>query len=183
MRITGGQFGGRQLKMSDDNEIRPTTDKVRQAIFNMIAARLDIREMVVADLFCGSGTLGLEALSRGAGFCTFIDFSSKSLAVTKQNIETLGVQHQTKTIKDDAIRVHKVHIEQSVDLVFMDPPFGKRVEEETLENLGKAYWLGYKAMIVVETDRDDIVFPFRFTPLVHKDYGRSKIHILSYEGQ
>ena len=183
MRLTGGEFGGRQLKMAEDNEIRPTTDKVRLAIFNMLAARVDIRDMVTLDLFCGSGTLGLEALSRGAGFCTFVDFSQKSLSVVKKNIETLSVQDKIITLKGDAIRANKLPIDQTVDLVLMDPPFGKRIEEETLENLSDAYWLGYQAMIVLETDRRDVDIPHRYDYLVHKDYGRSNIHILSYEGQ
>lgn len=180
MRITAGEFGGRPISSVEDNSIRPTTDKVRQAVFNMLMARVDVADCRCLDLFCGTGAMGLEALSRGAPFCTFVDFSVKSLNCAKANIENLGVGGKTKTIKGDAIRPHKLPIEEPVDLVFMDPPFFHGLEDETLAGLGDCFWLNFGAFVVVETDRDDLEIPPRFENIGYKDYGQSKIHLLQF---
>lgn len=178
MRITGGEYRGRVIKSAQDDSIRPTTDKVRQSIFNMIVSRHDIQDYVVLDLFCGTGSLGLEAISRGASYAYFIDISKSSLRILKENISTLQVQDKTKVMNHNALRMDKIALEKKIDIVFMDPPFSKGFEEDALKHMTGLKYLTPDTLIIVETDRADFKIPDYFVRHIYKDYGRSKIHFL-----
>lgn len=182
MRVTGGRYRGQILHVGPDKSIRPTSDKVRQAIFNMLCARMDLADTTVCDLFCGSGSLGLEALSREADRAIFVDKSQKSIAVTRKNIQKTGVMEQSVFLKADASRPQELFKhgdqENSVDIVFIDPPFDQGLEMPCLRGLSKAEWLNENATVVLETALSDIILPACLEILKYKDYGRSKIFLI-----
>jgi 16S rRNA (guanine966-N2)-methyltransferase len=121
MRIVGGQFGGRRLIMPKDSRVRPTADRVREAWMSILGGELDGAR--VLDLFAGSGALGLEALSRGAGNVTFVELNPPSLRALQQNIAALGVEASTTVHRGDALRFVERLTGAEFDLVLADPPY------------------------------------------------------------
>ena len=134
MRITGGTHRGRTLKTLRGQKVRPTSDRVREALFSMIGARLP--EAAVLDLFAGTGSLGLDALSRGAERATFVDKSRQALDVIRQNVEALGLGECAviKQIDIQAGNLRLAELEGPFDLVFIDPPY--RLTERVERNVG-----------------------------------------------
>ena len=130
MRIVGGAHSGRKLSVPKSNDIRPTSDKVRGAIFNALDARGAVNGARVLDAFCGSGALGLEALSRGAAHVTFWDNDSRSLALAKENAASLGVVSDCVFQKRDALKSPDPKPGEVFDLVFMDPPYRKNMIQD-----------------------------------------------------
>lgn len=123
MRIIGGRFGRRVLKSPEGAGVRPTTDRVREALFNLLAARLSFSGAHVLDLFAGSGALGLEALSRGAAACTFVEQSPKVLRLARENAAALGVEAACRFVRADALRYLRRPPATRFDLAFADPPY------------------------------------------------------------
>ncbi|MEM7680297.1 MAG: RsmD family RNA methyltransferase, partial [Pseudomonadota bacterium] len=123
MRIVAGLYGGRRLQVPKNRDIRPTSDKVRGAIFNALASRGVVDGVRVLDLFCGTGALGLEALSRGAVYCTFVDKVRESLDLAKANTASLGADELAAFLLQDATKISDMP--EPYDLVFLDPPYGK----------------------------------------------------------
>lgn len=121
MRITAGEFKGRQLKPPSDRRVRATTERVREAWFNILANR--VRDARVLDLFAGSGVLGLEALSRGARSVEFVELSQKSIGTIKANVALLGVEPQTQMYRGDAIRFVQRLEHGEYDVALADPPY------------------------------------------------------------
>src|SRR6201989_1179520 len=127
MRITSGRFGGRALMAPSDLSIRPTSDKVRQAIFNILAHKEGMPSLEnarIVDLFAGSGALGLEAMSRGAAYCIFIEEAASSRALIRQNVEAFGLTGHSKIWRRDARDLGEAPGE-TFDLAFLDPPYRK----------------------------------------------------------
>ena len=126
MRITGGLHRSRKLETPKNDAVRPTSDKVRQALFNMLNSRGLVRDAVVLDAFCGTGALGLEALSQGAARAIFIDKAKSSTDLCHQNIETLNVGDQSCVLLQDSAKI-KLRPDgiPHVELVFLDPPYRK----------------------------------------------------------
>jgi 16S rRNA (guanine966-N2)-methyltransferase len=141
MRITGGEFRGRILKAPKTANIRPSTEKTREAIFSVLGA--DILDAKVMDLFCGSGALGLEALSRGAQDAIFIDIHPGSLNAVKDNIRSLGVETNTKVLKMNALNIKASHF-GDIRIIFADPPYNMGYAERlvSLLSLQKNRWHG-----------------------------------------
>lgn len=123
MRIIGGEFGGRTIRTANAHRVRPATDRVRETLFNMLANRIDFEDAAVLDLFAGSGSLGLEALSRGARTAVFVETDHEALRFIEQNIRTLGCAPRAEVIAMDALR-YLESIEREFHLVFADPPYG-----------------------------------------------------------
>ncbi|UCG86141.1 MAG: 16S rRNA (guanine(966)-N(2))-methyltransferase RsmD [Gemmatimonadota bacterium] len=121
MRITAGEFKGRQLKPPPDRRVRATTERVREAWFNILAPA--IKDARVVDLFAGSGVLGLEALSRGAHHVDFVELSEKSIRTIKANVAVLGVEPRTQLYRGDAIRFAQRLAEGAYDIALADPPY------------------------------------------------------------
>ena len=120
MRVVAGELRGRRLAAPTDGSIRPTTDKVREAIFNALTSLDAIVDVRVADLFAGSGALGIEALSRGATHCTFVERGRAALAALRENVIDLGLADRTRIVVGDALAIAP---RLDVDLVFADPPY------------------------------------------------------------
>ncbi|MGO4832469.1 16S rRNA (guanine(966)-N(2))-methyltransferase RsmD [Rhizobiaceae sp. 2RAB30] len=152
MRIVGGEFRGRPIAAPRDNAIRPTTDRTREAVFNMLVHRFGDRleEARVLDLFAGTGALGLEALSRGAGHCLFVEESAEGRGLIRTNVEALGLQGRTKIFRRDATRLGDAGTILPFGLIFADPPYGKGFGESALQAARQGGWLLPGALCVVE---------------------------------
>lgn len=152
MRVVGGTFGGRALATPRSNAIRPTTDRTREAVFNVLAHRFDgaPEGARVLDLFAGTGALGIEAVSRGAAHCLFIEESAEGRGLIRDNVEAFGLQGRTKIFRRDATRLGDAGTIQPFDLVFADPPYGKGLGERALKAAREGGWLKPRALLVVE---------------------------------
>lgn len=183
MRITSGQYKGRRLTVPKGKDIRPTSDKVRQALFNMML-RYDLpMDATVIDGFCGSGALGLEALSRGASHCTFID---KNTRPAHENITALGdndLKPRCHFIQKDARKPGPCPASQApANLVFLDPPYHKDLIPPTLTALAEGGWMADETLCVLEMEKAYTpALPDTYTPLDNRDYGDTKIILCRYK--
>src|SRR5215467_8894533 len=143
MRIIGGRFGGRTLAAPKSQNIRPTADRLRESLFNILAHGYNdpVTDARVLDLFAGTGALGLEAMSRGAAFALFIDDRAESRALIRQNVESLGLGGVTRIFRRDATRLGSLHPNAPFGLVFLDPPYGRGLAETSLSSLHDGAWL------------------------------------------
>ena len=119
MRVVAGELGGRKLVAPDGTSTRPTTDRVREAVFNALGSAGLIDGAIVADLFAGTGAVGIEALSRGAARCTFVERDRNALRALEENIDTLGLGDRSRVMRSDAMPAASI----DVDIVFADPPY------------------------------------------------------------
>lgn len=181
MRIVAGSHRGRVLKAPEGQEIRPTSDKVRQAIFNVLSSHYGIIELRVLDLFCGTGALGLEAISQGAADCVFLDLSSASLGLAKENARNLRLLERCTFIQRDAVKIGvRPDSLSPFDLVFLDAPYHKNLSGPCFQGLIDGNWLKNGAIIVVETENDAIFPIFSGKIWAEKVYGLTKVTFLSY---
>ena len=153
MRIVGGKFRGRVLAGPSSTATRPTSDRVRESIFNILAhgiADFEIEGARVLDLFAGTGALGLEALSRGAKFCQFVDEGTEARGVIRRNADALGTIGLCKIWRRDATKLGPCAPQSPFDLVFCDPPYNKGMGEKALTSLVEGGWLSPGAIVVVE---------------------------------
>ncbi len=152
MRIVGGEFRGRPLATPRSQSIRPTTDRTREAVFNVLAHRFPekLQGVRVLDLFAGTGALGLEALSRGASHCLFIEESAEGRGLIRTNVEAFGLQGRTKIFRRDATGLGDAGTIAPFGLVFADPPYGKGLGEAALASARTGGWLLPSALCVVE---------------------------------
>lgn len=156
MRIVGGNLKGRALLGPDSSHTRPTSDRVRESIFNILAHGVSDFEMQgqrVLDVFAGTGALGLEALSRGAKFCQFVEESAQARAVIRSNAEALGVTGLCKIWRRDATNLGSCLPQAPFGLVFCDPPYGKNLGALALNALVGRAWLSSSAIVVLEESR------------------------------
>ncbi len=177
MRITGGTFRNRPLTSPPGDAVRPASDKVRAAVFNILMHRFpeSLAGIAVLDLFCGAGTYGLEALSRGAAACTFVDSSRTSLAAARANATRLGCLPQCRFVQADARTLAPVAPPPA--LVFLDPPYATTLLAETLPHLVAVLAAG--AVIVCEGPRAAALpIPHELTLVAEKTYGLTQIRLL-----
>ena len=156
MRVVGGRLKGRNLASPSGREIRPTADRLRESVFNILVHAYDnpIEDARVLDLFAGTGALGLEALSRGAAFALFVDDAAEARALLRENIAALGLGGVTRIFRRDATRLGPAHPVEPFSLVFLDPPYGKGLAEKALVSARDGGWLAPRALIVVEEATD-----------------------------
>ena len=156
MRIVGGRLRSRPLAGPKSDAIRPTADRLREALFNILAHGYGdpITGARVLDLFAGTGALGIEAISRGAAHALFVDEGVEARALLRQNIETLGLGGVTRIFRRDATKLGPAHPLEPFDLVFLDPPYGKGLAEKALMSARAGGWLKPQALIVVEEAAD-----------------------------
>src|ERR1700742_3840578 len=155
MRVVGGRLKGRNLASPSSNDIRPTQDRLRESVFNILMHAYDnpIEGARVLDLFAGTGALGIEAISRGAAFTLFVDNGAESRALLRNNVEALGLGGVTKVYRRDATDLGPAHPMQPFSLAFLDPPYGKGLAEKSLASLRDGGWLTAAALLVVEESR------------------------------
>lgn len=179
MRIVGGKFKGHSLASPSGQSTRPTSDRVREAIFNILAHGIDdftIEGTRVLDLFAGTGAMGLEAVSRGARFCQFVDDSAESRGLIRRNADAVGVIGQVKIWRRDATRLGPCAPQPGFDLVFADPPYGKGLGSKALASLVDGGWITPKAVVVVEEAlAAELVAPHALTLLSQRDYGETQV--------
>lgn len=178
MRIISGQWRGRKLASPPDESVRPTSDRVREAVFSMIQARLGgFAGLRVADIFSGSGALGLEALSRGASHATFVDSARASCRLVEQNAATLGAKSQVQILNRPATTLPPAAA--PYDLLFLDPPYGKGLVAPTLAELLRQNWVAEDALVVVETPREEEIGESAWDIQRTATYGVTRITLLA----
>ncbi len=152
MRVVGGRLRGRALQAPKSQAIRPSADRLRESLFNILAhAYADpVTGARVLDLFAGTGALGLEALSRGAAFVLFVDDGVEARALLRGNVETLGVGGVTRVFRRDATKLGPAHPLEPFGLAFLDPPYGKGLAEQALISAHAGGWFVPDALVVVE---------------------------------
>ena len=183
MRIVAGKFRGKTLTSPSDDSIRPTADRVRESMFNILASRLGpvFDGVRVLDLFAGTGALGLEALSRGAAHVTFVDMGAEARGLIRDHIEAFGAGGITKLLRRDATDLGTPGSLKPFDLVFLDPPYGHGLGERALTNLAPQGWLAPGATVVFEESADATVeIPPGFTLDDRRVYGAAAVHFLTF---
>jgi 16S rRNA (guanine966-N2)-methyltransferase len=187
VRVTGGTLGGRNLATPRDESVRPTADKVRQAVFNILSHNnFDIGFTLdgarVADIFAGTGALGIEALSRGASYCLFVDDSAESRGLIRENVEAFGLTGVSKIWRRDATSLGPMNTGSGgpFDLVFLDPPYRKNLIAPTLKSLSAGGWLSPNALLVAELAEDESVpVAENFVVQDERAYGDTRVAFLT----
>lgn len=180
MRIVAGAFRGRTLATPRGQSIRPTTDRTREAVFNVLAHRFPRLEGArVLDLFAGTGALGLEALSRGASYALFIEESAEGRGLIRSNVEAFGLMGRTKIFRRDATALGDAGTMAPFNLVFADPPYGKGLGERALRSARAGGWLAPEALCVIEEAAGASFDPGSgFVLLDERSYGDTTIRFL-----
>jgi 16S rRNA (guanine966-N2)-methyltransferase len=184
MRVTGGRFRGRALVAPQGSETRPTSDKVRQALFNILEHGVEdfaIEGTRVLDLFAGTGALGIEALSHGASYCLFVDESADARGAARQNIEALGLTGVTKVWRRDATRLGPAAPMPPFQLIFADPPYGQGLGEAAFSAAASGGWLDEGAICVLEERADvAVALPSSFAAIASRKYGDTALHLFRF---
>jgi 16S rRNA (guanine966-N2)-methyltransferase len=178
MRIVAGSHRGRRIEAPADERIRPTSDRIRESLFNILEHRLGgFAGKRVLDGFAGTGALGFEALSRGAALALFIDRDRDALALVRRNAASLGLTDRADFRLADLTRPPQAV--QQFDLVMLDPPYGKGLAGAALAALAAAGWLAPDAVAAVEADRSQPeAAPDGFAAIDSRDYGRTRITLV-----
>lgn len=186
MRVVGGRFRGRALVTPADESIRPTPDRVREAVFNILAHGIPGFAMDgarVLDLFSGTGALGIEALSRGASYCLFVEDATEARALVRRNIEALGLTGVTKVFRRDATNLGPASSRESFQLAFLDPPYGKGLAERALASAAAGGWLAPDAIAVIEERKETAhALPPAFIALDRRTWGDTQVMFARYTG-
>ena len=182
MRIVGGRLGGRTVAGPKSQAIRPTSDRLRESLFNILAHGHGdpVAGARVLDLFAGTGALGLEAMSRGARFALFIDDGAEARALMRQNVEALGLGGVTRIFRRDATKLGAAHPVEPFSLAFLDPPYRQGLAERALASLAAGGWLTPDALVVVE-EAADAAFqaPDGFTEIDRRRYDDTEFTFLA----
>jgi len=180
MRVVGGRFRGRTLSAPKSQAIRPTADRLRESLFNILmhAYSNPIADARVLDLFAGTGALGIEAISRGAAFTLFVDDGAEARALLRGNTETLGLGGSTKIYRRDATKMGPAEM-SPFSLAFLDPPYGKGLAEKALTSAREGGWFAPEALVVVEEAADaGFKPPEGFEELERRDYDDTQFTFL-----
>jgi 16S rRNA (guanine966-N2)-methyltransferase len=181
MRIVGGRLRSRPLAGPKSQSIRPTSDRLREALFNVLAHAYGdpVAGARVLDLFAGSGALGLEALSRGAAFALFVDNGAEARALLRENVAALGVAGVSRIFRRDASKLGEAHPVEPFSLAFLDPPYGQGLAERALVSARDGGWLTDDALIVVEEAiASKFVPPAGFAELERRPYDTTELIVL-----
>ena len=156
MRVVGGRLRSRPIAGPKSDSVRPTSDRLREALFNILTHSYGdpVAGARVLDLFAGTGALGIEAISRGADYALFVDEGVEARALLRDNVESLGLGGVTRIFRRDASRLGPAHPLDPFSLVFLDPPYGKGLAEKSLISARDGGWLMPKALLVVEEAAD-----------------------------
>ena len=183
MRIVGGRLRGRALAAPKSQGIRPTADRLRESLFNILmhAYADPISGARVLDLFAGTGALGLEAISRGAAFALFVDDGAEARALLRQNVEALSLAAVARIFRRDATKLGPAHPVEPFSLAFLDPPYGKGLAEKALTSARDGGWLTDDALLVVEEAADaGFKAPEGFDEIERRRYDDTEFVILRF---
>lgn len=181
MRVVGGRLRGRNIAAPASRDIRPTQDRLRESLFNILAHGYGdpVEGARVIDLFAGTGALGIEAISRGAAFTLFVDNGAEARALLRQNVEALGLGGVSKIFRRDATELGDVHPNAPFTFAFLDPPYGRGLAEKALASLRDGGWLVADAMAVVEEAvASKFAAPAGFTELERRAYDDTEFVLL-----
>jgi 16S rRNA (guanine966-N2)-methyltransferase len=180
MRIVGGALRGRVLKTPKTQSVRPTSDRLRESIFDILHHAYDdpVSGATVVDVFAGTGALGFEALSRGAARALFVDDGAEARALLRANVETLGLGGVTRVFRRDATKLGAAPAGETFSLAFLDPPYGKGLADLALAGLVAGGWLAPGALLVIEEDASaQMTLPAALETLDQRRYGDTQIVI------
>jgi len=181
MRVVGGRLRGRALAAPKGQTIRPTSDRLRESLFNILTHAYGdpVSGARVLDLFAGTGALGIEAVSRGAAFCLFVDDGAEARALIRQNVDALGLGQVTRVFRRDATKLGAAHPVEPFGLVFLDPPYRKDLALPALTALRDGGWLLPEAIVVVEEAADaELAAPAGYEELERRTYDDTMIVFL-----
>lgn len=175
MRIIAGRFRGRRLVSFKADHIRPTTDRIKESIFNKLQGYVD--DARVLDLFSGTGNLTCEAISRGASSVDSVELSKKSIAIIRDNLRLLDIEDQVRVINDDVLKFLRRYIGEPYDLILADPPFTEKLSHQVLEELGKSAVVGADTIIMIESSSHETVLDHYpgLERTDERDYGDKRI--------
>ncbi|HYI42862.1 MAG TPA: 16S rRNA (guanine(966)-N(2))-methyltransferase RsmD [Sphingomicrobium sp.] len=174
MRIIAGALRGRKLQAPEGMATRPTADRVRETLFSMLTSRLgSFADLRVADLFAGSGALGLEALSRGAAFACFVEHDRRAVEAIRANVTSLGVEDRSQMLARSALSLPAA---VPFDLIFADPPYAEGSGSAVVKELVRAGWAG--DWVAIETAHGDRVEPLTLEVQTERDVGRARLTLL-----
>lgn len=175
MRIIAGEWRGRTLVAPRGDATRPTADRTRETLFSMLVSRIgSFERLAVADLFAGSGGLGFEALSRGAGSCLFVEQDRAALDALRANAEKLGVRADVRS----GSVLSMGPASTPLDLILMDPPYGTGAGAVALDKLARLGWTHASSWIAIETARDESIEVGGFAVDAVRDVGKARLHLL-----
>lgn len=182
LRIISGQFKGRRLEAPDGPQIRPTSDRLRERIFSILQSRVGSFEgLSVADIYAGTGAMGIEAISRGAAKAWFVEKHQGSLELLRGNLDKVGIAGLGRVIAADARRLPKA--DEPFDILFLDPPYGRRLAEPTLTSLVECGWAGHKSLITIEiATADPFDLPDGFRMVDERQQGNSRVVFAVFAG-
>lgn len=186
MRIVSGSLKGRAIVTPPGQATRPTSDRARQAVFNILehaAWAPELRDARCIDLFAGSGALGFEAISRGAAFCLFVETDEAARGAIRDNIDSYGLFGATRIHRRDAtdLGIRPSSAGAPFDIAFMDPPYRQGLAEKALAGLAAGDWLKPGAVVMVERASDEIeISPEGFESLDTRDYGAARVQFLRF---
>ena len=191
MRIVGGELKGRTLAAPKHAGLRPTSDRVRESVFNILTHGglpndgtdpPDLTGARVIDLFAGTGALGLEAISRGAGYCLFVETDANARALVRRNIEAFGLTGVTRIFRRDATDLGGAGTMAPFDMAFLDPPYGRGLGIRALAALGNGGWLKPGALAILEERASErIVLPAGFQTLDTRTWGDTDVRFLVWQ--
>ncbi len=183
MRVIGGRLRGRNIAGPSTQAIRPTQDRLRESLFNILmhAYENPMLDARVLDLYAGTGALGIEAVSRGAKFTLFVDNGSEARALLRDNVESLGLGGVTKVYRRDASDPGPAHPVEPFALVFIDPPYRQKLAEKSLAALRDGGWLVPDALVVVEEAKDaEFAAPDGYEELERRAYDDTEFTFLRF---
>lgn len=180
MRVVAGKYRGRALATPKTQAVRPTADRLREAVFNVLSHAYDdpLRDARVLDLFAGTGALAIEGLSRGAVFALFVDDSSEARSLIRANVDALGLGGTSRLFRRDATKLGPISGMAPFSVVFCDPPYGKGLAEQALASARAGGWLTEDALIIVEEAADaGFTWPAGFREFEQRSYGETTVYI------
>ena len=185
MRVVAGTLRGRALATPADQRIRPTSDRVREAMFNILAHGIDgfaLAGALALDLFAGTGALGIEALSRGARSCVFVEEDPEARGLIRRNIETFGLTGVTRIYRRDATDLGPSGNREPFTLVFLDPPYDKGLGEKALVSATTGGWLAAGAIVVLEERAGTtLTLPAGFVLLDQRTWGDTTVAFARFD--
>lgn len=177
MRIIAGEWRGRKLVAPKGDFTRPTADRTRETLFSMLASRLGSFEgLSVLDLFAGSGALGLEALSRGAGHCLFVEQESEAVKTIRANIDTFDARTRTQVQQGSVMSLGPAKAPH--DLILLDPPYDTGAGQVALDRMARLGWIGPATWIALETRKDEDIEVKALDIEAERKVGKAKLTIL-----